>query len=92
VVEHVTRLRDGQMPEWPQGSGYRIEIEGEPSMTLTLSVDSARGDHNTAGCLGTAAAVVNAIPHVVAADPGVLTWLDLPVHSGRHLMVGGTPR
>ena len=92
VVEHVTRLREGQMPEWPQGSGYRIEIEGEPSITLTLGVDSDRGDHNTAGCLATAAAVVNAIPLVCAADPGVLTWLDLPVHAGRHLMVGGVAR
>jgi hypothetical protein len=25
--------------------------------------------------------VVNAIPHVVAAEPGVLTMLDLPVYS-----------
>ena len=27
--------------------------------------------------------VVNAIPHVVAAEPGVLTLLDLPVYSAR---------
>src|SRR4051812_36522117 len=25
VVEHVTRLRDGDSPDWPQGEGYRIE-------------------------------------------------------------------
>jgi len=61
-------------------------------MTITLGVDSDRGDHNTAGCLATAAAVVNAIPLVCAAEPGVLTWLDLPVHGGRHLMVGGIER
>jgi hypothetical protein len=31
--------------------------------------------------------VLNAVPHVVEADPGVLTYLDLPVYSARHLMV-----
>ena len=31
VVEHVTRLRDHDAPDWPQGQGYRILIEGEPS-------------------------------------------------------------
>ena len=30
--------------------------------------------------------VVNAIPLVVAAEPGVLTFLDLPVYSGTHLL------
>jgi len=97
ILQHVTRLRPGQVPEWPSypaggESGYVIEVEGEPSLKLTLSVDSTRGDHNTAGCLATAAAVVNAIPLVCAADPGVLTWLDLPVHAAPHVMTGGTPR
>jgi 4-hydroxy-tetrahydrodipicolinate reductase len=86
VVEHVTRLREGDAPEWPQGQGYRIEIGGEPNVTLTLELSSDRGDHNHAGCLATAMHVINAIPHVVDADPGVLTMLDLPVYSARHLM------
>lgn len=77
VVEHVTRLRDGDAPDWPQGSGYRIVIEGEPSFQVELSMSSGRGDHNTAGCLATAMHVVNAIPAVVAAPPGVLTYLDI---------------
>ena len=81
VVEHVTRLRDGDAPDWPQGEGYRILIEGEPHLQLELSLSSDRGDHNHAGCLATAMHVVNAIPHVVAAEPGVKTVLDLPVYS-----------
>ena len=36
--------------------------------------------------LATAMHVLNAIPHVVEAEPGVLTFLDLPVYSARHLM------
>jgi 2,4-diaminopentanoate dehydrogenase len=81
VVEHVTRLRDEDAPDWPQGSGYRIEIEGEPHVHLELELSSDLGDHNHAGCLATAMHVVNAIPHVVAAPPGVLSLLDLPVYS-----------
>ncbi len=83
VVEHVTRLRDGDAPDWPQGSGYRIEVEGEPHVKIELELSSDVGDHNHAGCLATAMHVVNAIPHVVRAEPGVLSMLDLPVYSAR---------
>ena len=83
VVEHVTRLRDDDAPHWPQGSGYRILVEGEPNLQLELSLSSDRGDHNHAGCLATAMHVINAIPAVVAAEPGVLTMLDLPVYSAK---------
>jgi 4-hydroxy-tetrahydrodipicolinate reductase len=86
VVEHVTRLRDEDAPDWPQGSGYRIQITGEPHVQVEVSLSSDKGDHNHAGCLATAMHVINAIPHVCDADPGVLTFLDLPVYSARHLM------
>ncbi len=86
VVEHVTRLRDEDAPDWPQGAGYRIEVDGEPCVTIELSVSSHVGDHNHAGCLATAMHVLNAIPLVCDADPGVLTYLDLPVYTGRHLL------
>jgi hypothetical protein len=81
VVEHVTRLRDEDAPHWPQGQGYRILIEGEPHAKLELELSSDLGDHNHAGCLATAMHVLNAIPAVVEADPGVLSMLDLPVYS-----------
>ena len=86
VVEHVTRLRDEDAPEWRHGDGYEIDIDGEPCVRLTLQLSSHVGDHNHAGCLATAMHVINAIPHVCDAEPGVLTYLDLPVYSARHLM------
>lgn len=74
VLEHVTRLRNGLRPDWPQpaqeGGSYRIEITGEPSYALDLCLSSRNGDHNHAGLVATAARVVNAIPAVVAAPPG----------------------
>mgnify|MGYP006343868877 CR=1 FL=1 len=69
------------MIDGPQGSGYRIEITGDPNVTLELGLSSPNGDHNFAGCLATAMHVLNAVPAVVAAEPGLVTMLDLPVYS-----------
>jgi 4-hydroxy-tetrahydrodipicolinate reductase len=41
------------------------------------------GDHNTAGITGTAMRVVNAIPVVCDAAPGVVSTLDLPIFTAR---------
>jgi hypothetical protein len=86
VLEHVTRLREDLCPHWPQpaqpGGSYRIEITGEPSYALDLCLGSTRGDHNHAGLVATAMRVVNAIPAVVAAEPGLRTTLDLPLIAG----------
>ncbi len=81
VLEHVTRLLDEDRPDWPQGSGYRIDISGDPNAHLELELSSPNGDHNYAGCLATAMHVLNAVPAVVAAEPGLVTMLDLPVYS-----------
>jgi 4-hydroxy-tetrahydrodipicolinate reductase len=89
VVEHVTRLREDLCPDWPQpaqpGGSYRVEITGEPTYALDLSQSSPNGDHNRAGLVATAARIVNAIPAVVAAEPGIRTTLDLPLITGKGL-------
>jgi 2,4-diaminopentanoate dehydrogenase len=89
VLEHVTRLRDDLCPDWPQpaqpGGSYRVEITGEPSYAMDLCLSSPNGDHNHAGLVATAMRVVNAIPAVVAAEPGIRTTLDLPLVTGRGL-------
>jgi len=85
VVEHVTRLRDEDAPNWPQGEGYRIVVEGEPNVKVEVALSSDHGDHNHAGCLATAMHVLNAIPAVVAAPPGLATLLDLPVYTAHAL-------
>jgi 2,4-diaminopentanoate dehydrogenase len=93
VLEHVTRLRNDLCPDWPQpaqeGGSYRIEVTGEPSYAMDLCLSSPNGDHNHAGLVATAARVVNAIPAVVAAAPGVRTTLDLPLITGKGLYAGG---
>ncbi|GAA1797396.1 dihydrodipicolinate reductase [Actinomadura chokoriensis] len=89
VLEHVTRLRDDLGPDWPQPAGdgcYRVEVRGEPNYTVDLRLLGTDGDHNTAGLKATAMRLVNAVPAVVQAPPGLLTALDLPLVPGRGLL------
>jgi len=90
VLEHVTRVHDDIGPDWPQPAGhgcYRVEIKGEPNYTLDLQLLGTDGDHNTAGLKATAMRLVNAVPAVVGAKPGLVTALDLPLVTGRGLVV-----
>ncbi|MDT4963897.1 MAG: hypothetical protein QOF87_3544 [Pseudonocardiales bacterium] len=89
VLEHVTRLRADLAPDWPQPAGkgcYRVQVTGEPNYTLDLQLLGTDGDHNTAGLKATAMRLVNAVEAVVAAPPGLLTALDLPLITGRGLV------
>ena len=89
VVEHITRLRPDLRPDWPQpasgGGSYRIEITGEPSYAVDIVPSSRKGDHNHAAIVGAAGRIVNAIPAVIAAPPGIRTTLDLPLVTGKGL-------
>ncbi len=89
VLEHVTRLHDDLAPDWPQPAGhgcYRVQLTGEPNYTLDLQLLGSDGDHNTAGLKATAMRLVNAVPAVIGAPPGLLTALDLPPVTGRGLV------
>ena len=91
VLEHVTRLRPDLGPDWPQPAGqgcYRVKISGEPNYTVDMQLLGTDGDHNTAGLKATAMRLVNAVEAVVAAPPGLLTALDLPLITGRGLVTG----
>ncbi|GAA1779093.1 diacylglycerol kinase [Nocardioides hankookensis] len=87
VVEHVTRTRDDLRPDWARpsagGGAYRIEITGEPSYVVDVVPSSEHGDHNHAAIVAACGRIVNAIPDVRAAGPGIATTLDLPLPTGR---------
>jgi 4-hydroxy-tetrahydrodipicolinate reductase len=86
VVEHVTRLDDSLAPEWPTGNGsYRVVIKGLPAVRCELEFEDEHGDHAVGGVLLAATRVVNAIPAVCAAPPGLLSALDVPLVTGRGL-------
>jgi 2,4-diaminopentanoate dehydrogenase len=88
VAAHVNRLRDDVGPRWDRlsggkKSGYKIEVKGSPSFLCEIEPSGEDGDHNTAGITGTAMRVVNAIPVVCDAAPGVVSILDLPLFTAR---------
>lgn len=82
VIDHTTRLDPRLRPEWPQpgqeGGSYRVEIAGEPSYRVEICPTSDLGDHNYAAIASGAGRMVNAIPALVEAAPGIRTPLDLP--------------
>ena len=76
VVEHVTRTHPDQVPEWAQptgGGSYRVIVTGEPMMELELAHHGEHGDHNDSGMIVTAQRLINAVPAVVDAEPGLVT-------------------
>jgi hypothetical protein len=90
VIEHITRLAHDVAPEWPTGIGdlsYRVQIFGDPDIDCTLAATlkdprkAGVGDKTSgAGAMvATAMRVVNAVPYVVAAEPGLLSSVDLPL-------------
>ncbi|WP_076056177.1 NAD(P)H-dependent amine dehydrogenase family protein [Mycobacterium colombiense] len=109
VLDHVTRMRDDIAPDWPQphisippkdlgygpasGQGlYRVEIEGSPSMRCEFEMAEGH-DHDLGARMAGASRMVNAIPAVCSAAPGLLSALDLPMVTGAGLVrsVPGPP-
>ena len=86
IVEHINRLKMDLVPEWPSAprdGTYRVIIEGEPNLTCELLIGTET-DYYEAGMLATAMRIVNAIPFVVDAAPGLVSSLDLPLTTPRH--------
>lgn len=77
-------------PAWtfgPQGERFEVEVRGDPNTFVTIkgwqpeTVDE--GLVRNPGVVATALHCVNSIPYVVAAEPGIRTYLDLPLIAGR---------
>jgi 2,4-diaminopentanoate dehydrogenase len=77
-------------PAWsfgPAGERYEMEVKGNPDFTVVVkgfqpeSVEEGLESNN--GVVATAAHCVNSVPAVCAAPPGIATYLDLPLISGK---------
>jgi 2,4-diaminopentanoate dehydrogenase len=88
VVEVCVRWRKGDSiePDWPIGMGWEIEIQGRPTLTTKIDIlpppdfeASTMEEFMVLGHILTAMPVVNAIPRVVAAPPGIVGYTDLPL-------------
>ena len=95
VIDHITRLARDVGPDWPIGErdlSYRITIDGKPNfdiwVTPTLDDPAEAGiadmGSGAGAMLATAMRVVNAVPYVVDAEPGLLRSLEMPITVPRH--------
>jgi hypothetical protein len=76
-------------PAWDfgePGERFEVEITGDPDVSLTFKglqpQSIAEGLVRNPGIVVTANHCVNAIPSVCAAEPGIKTYLDLPLFAG----------
>ncbi|HEB90806.1 MAG TPA: dihydrodipicolinate reductase [Deltaproteobacteria bacterium] len=81
---------EGFDPGWsfgPEGERFEVEITGDPSPKVIFrgwhpeSIE--QGLKRNPGIVATAIHVVSAIPYVCRAEPGIRTYLDLPLVAGR---------
>jgi hypothetical protein len=76
---------------WQVDHGYKVEVDGDPRVTLKLEIwpdldDLAQltvEEMHAIGMRISGVPAVNAIPAVCAAAPGIRTYADVPVPSGR---------
>ena len=77
-LESVYRAQGDVAPDWAS-SGWLVELGGEPTMKLSIP------DWVSDPLMATAMHAVNAVPAVCRAEPGIRTFLDLPLIVGRSL-------
>ncbi|HEX5145032.1 MAG TPA: dihydrodipicolinate reductase [Mycobacterium sp.] len=77
-------------PPWtfgPAGERYEMEVHGNPDFNVVVKgfqpESVAEGLKCNPGIVATAAHCVNSVPAVCAAPPGIATYLDLPLISGK---------
>jgi 4-hydroxy-tetrahydrodipicolinate reductase len=89
VVELAVRWRKGQTlePDWQiEQDGWVITVDGRPTVTATVGFlpppdfgAETMEEFMVLGHIMTAMPPINAIPAVVAAAPGIVTYNDLPL-------------
>ncbi|MAE96987.1 MAG: dihydrodipicolinate reductase [Deltaproteobacteria bacterium] len=76
-------------PAWtfgPEGERFEVEIEGTPSIKTVfhgLHPPNLQQIDPNNGIIATAMHCVNAIPSACRAEPGIKTYLDLPMATGK---------
>jgi hypothetical protein len=77
MIECVQKSDATRITDW-EAPGYAVRVQGHPSITLTADEDWVSN-----GIAAAAAHAVNAVPSICDAAPGIHTFLDLPLVTGR---------
>ena len=97
IVELNVRWKKGQTldPDWQIEEGHVIVVDGRPTVRAKLEYlpppdfeATTFADFMVLGMVMTAMPAINAIPYVVAAPPGIVTYADLPLPLPRGLVAG----
>jgi hypothetical protein len=97
IVEMRVRWKKGTTlePDWPIDFGYRIEVDGRPTIHTKLDIlpppdftGTTFEDFMALGMILTAMPAVNAIRTAVDAPPGIVTYTDGPLPLPRGLVPG----
>jgi 2,4-diaminopentanoate dehydrogenase len=97
LVELVVRWKKGQVldPDWKIEEGYVIQVDGRPTVRTRLEFlpppdfeATTFAEFMVLGMIMTAMPAINAVPAVVAAPPGIVTYTDLPLPLPRGLVSG----
>jgi 2,4-diaminopentanoate dehydrogenase len=80
----VWKMTEDVTPNWPIRHGWHIEVDGLPVVRAHVAGGPPADETSSEVLMGlamimTAMPLVHAIPHVVAARPGVVTYKDLPL-------------
>lgn len=89
VVDHVTRIVNDVATDWPlpKGDGaHGVKLTGRPNLTVIFEPEDDEGSAAGGGNTTAAARIVNSIPFVCAAVPGILDALQVPLATGRGLV------
>jgi hypothetical protein len=88
VVELNVRWKKAAVlePDWKIQDGWVIEVQGRPTVRTTVQLlpppdfqPRSLADFMALGHIVTAMPAINAIPAVVAAPPGIVSYPDLPL-------------
>jgi hypothetical protein len=84
VIEHVTRIAASCAYDWPLppdgGDGaHRVIIEGRPRIEINVEATDEGGNRAAGGNATAANRLVNAIPWLRTATPGLYDGLDVPL-------------
>jgi 2,4-diaminopentanoate dehydrogenase len=88
VVEHVTRIVADIAPDWPSpqdgsAGAHMVKITGRPNIEVSVVADDeGKGRANGANAT-LSGRIVDAIPALVAAAPGMIDAVQVPIGIGK---------
>jgi hypothetical protein len=92
VIDLQVRWRKGRTlePDWKVEHGYVVEVQGRPNVRTKTTISppadfvaTSMIDYMVLGMIITSLPAINAIPAVCDAKPGIVTYVDLPLITGR---------